>query len=194
MRRFAPQLFAQLFCISLILVFFSNSQGQAPFPVTSQQQADNRLRALENLRRQPSQPFDLDQRLIQLAQLSLMNDFRALQMIHNKMMTRMFDRPAGKSMSPTEIRSSLGEIKKVAERLRSSFGFPKIKIKPAEPTNKTALAHGLLQLDKAVMSFVENPMFQQSRVFDIELASRAGRDLSEVLRLTDELRKLVTSP
>lgn len=103
-------------------------------------------------------------------------------------MTRVFDRPGGKNMTQSEIRSSLGDIKKIAERLRSSFGFPKIK--PSEATNDIGLAMGLLQLDKAVMSFVENPMFQQTRVYDIELASRAGKDLGEVLRLVDELRRV----
>ena len=95
--------------------------------------------------------------------------------------------PQLRQITNKEIRSSLGEIKKLAERLRSSFGIPKIK---AEAEPDVALVPGLLQLNKAVVSFVDNPLFQQPRVYDAELASKAGKDLSEVLRLADVLRKL----
>jgi hypothetical protein len=40
------------------------------------------------------------------------------------------------------------------------------------------------------MSFVDNPLFQQPRIFDAEMASRAAVDLSEVVRLTEVLRRL----
>ena len=99
----------------------------------------------------------------------------------------MFDPSATPRITNKEIRSSLGEIKTRAERLRESFGIPKIK---AKAENDVALTAGLRQLDGAVMSFVHNPMFQQHRVYDTELASQAGRDLGEVFRLVDALRKL----
>jgi hypothetical protein len=100
----------------------------------------------------------------------------------------MFAPTATEKMTQKEIRSSLGEIKKVAERLRSNFGFPKVEAD--EPVANLTLEPGLLQLDKAVMSFVENPLFQQPRVYDTELATRAGRDLCEVFRLAEALKKL----
>jgi hypothetical protein len=40
------------------------------------------------------------------------------------------------------------------------------------------------------MSFVENPLFKQPRVYDAELATQAGTDLNEIVRLSDLLRKL----
>ena len=99
----------------------------------------------------------------------------------------MFDRSSTQRITNKEIRSSLGKIKKLTERLRSSFGIPRIKAN-AEPD--LALAPGLLQLNQAVRSFVDNPMFQQRGVYDAELVSRAGKDVSEVLTLADALRKL----
>ena len=100
----------------------------------------------------------------------------------------MFGPPSTQTITNKEIRSSLGEIKKLAERLRFNFGIPKIKPK-GQPD--LGLVPGLEQLDKAVASFVENPMFQQSKVFDAELASKAGRDLSDVVRLAKMLRKVM---
>ena len=49
---------------------------------------------------------------------------------------------------------------------------------------------GLLLLDKSVMSFVENPLFQELRVYDPELATRASKDMSQILRLSEFLIRL----
>jgi hypothetical protein len=184
-RRFAPQLSAQLFCIFLVLFSVSNSQGQIPNRLTTQEQIQNRGWALESLRRQARLPPNAREK--RLDQVSLRNDFRQLQIANNELMARVFKSPASQRITNKEIRSSLGEIKKLAERLGSSLGLPKIKSK-AE--TEIALTHGLLQLDKAVMSFVDNPLFQQPKIFDAELASQAAGDLNDVLRLADVLRKL----
>lgn len=185
MRRFAPQLFAQLFCISLVLLSVSNSQGQIQSGLTTQQQIQNREWALESLRRQARlQPTAREKRL---DQVSLRNDFRQLQLTNNQLMARVFASPETETITNKEIRSSLGEIKKLAERLRDSFGIPKVK---PDAESEIALTPGLKKLDQAVMSFVDNPLFQRPRVYDAELASQAANDLGEVLRLADALRKL----
>ncbi|HEU4477142.1 MAG TPA: hypothetical protein VFR80_01410, partial [Pyrinomonadaceae bacterium] len=100
---------------------------------------------------------------------------------------RMFAPSSSPKLTNKEIRSNLGEIKKVAERLRFNFGIPKIKAK-TEPD--LTLIPGLQQLDQAVGSFVVNPLFQQRRVYDVELASKAAKDLGDVVRLADVLREL----
>ena len=146
--------------------------------------------ALERLKDQtPSHPYARDRRQVEA---SIRNDFRQLQIVNNNLMERMLDRSANRQISNKEIRSSLGEIKKLAERLRSNFGIPK-KTKPAAEPD-IALLSGLVQLHRAVVSFVDNPLFQQPRVYDAELASKAGEDLSEVMTLADLLRKLTKDP
>lgn len=185
MRRFAPQLFAQLFCIWLLMLFsFSASYGQTR--PTLQQQVQNRHVPLDSLYHLPRIQPTNSQRLQAIAVLR--NDFRQLQIVNNSLMLRVFEPGPTQKITNKEIRSSLGEIKKRAERVGYSFGIPKIK---ATQETDVALAVGLRQLDKAVMSFVYNPLFQQSRIYDPELESRAAKDLSEVLRLADALRKLV---
>jgi hypothetical protein len=190
-RRFAPQLFAQLFCISLFVFAVSNSQGQSPNAPNTQTQIANRELALRTLvpnsRSATIQYYD---RLRLQAQVALQNDFRNLQIVNNQLMARVFEHSsiAYKEITQTEIRSRLGEIRKLAVRLRMNFGIPKLK--SSEPAESLALKPGLLELDKAVVSFVENPFFQQPKVYDSELVSQAGRDITEVLRLTDALRRL----
>jgi hypothetical protein len=184
-RRFAPQLFAQLCCISLLCFFVCNTHGQIRRRLTAQQPVQNREWALESLRRQARiRPAAREQLL---DQVSLKNDFRQIQITNNSLMAGVFERPATQRISNKEIRSSLGEIKKLAERLRSNLGLPR-----TEPSAETdvAVTEGLRQLDQALMSFVDNPLFQQPRVYDAEMALRAAGNLTEVVRLADLLRKL----
>jgi len=182
-RRFAPQPFAQVFFVCLCLLPAYNSEAQTR--PTPQQQVRNQQWSVERLREQtPPHPYARDRRR---AEASVRNDFRQLQIVNNNLMDRMFDQSSTQKITNKEIRSSLGEIKKLAERLRSNFGIPRIK---ANAEADVALAGGLLQLNKAIISFVDNPLFQQPRVYDTELASKAGKDLSEVLTLADVLRKL----
>jgi len=182
-RRFAPQLFAQLFCFSLVLFSFSESRGQTR--PTLPPRVQTRDWPLDTLRPAPEvqpHPRETLQTLV-----ALRNDFRQLQTINNDLMVRVFDPGTNEKITNKEIRSSLGEIKKLAERVGYSFGVPKIK---ATEETYVAFTAGLRQLDKAVMSFVRNPIFQQANTYDADLASQAGRDLSEVVRLVEVLRKL----
>ena len=182
MRRFAPRLFAQLFCITLLL--FSVSEIQAQLPI--QDQIRNRGPRLSDLAREVKIDEVRRQKLI--AQVALKEDYRKLQIVNNDLMKRVFKPTASETITQNQIRSRLGEIKKLAERLRSNFGLPEIQ--GDEPATNLALKPGLLQLDKTIMSFVDNPWLQELRVFDTELASQAAKDLSDVSRLAEALRKL----
>jgi hypothetical protein len=186
-RRFAPQLFAQLFGVALLLLPISITPGQTTGRPTSQQQVQNRDWARGNLRERVN--MGEYERALERAKLAMRDDFRNLQLVNLELMRRIF-KPAPavtQKITNKEIRSSLGEIGKLAERLRLNFGFSKIK---ADLANEITLTPGLLRLDDAIVSFVENPFFQQPRVYDIELVSRAEKDLGEVLRLVDVLREL----
>jgi hypothetical protein len=173
-RRFAPRLCAQLFCITLLMLFVSNSQAQ------------NREWSLSNIRREVTTAPLAREKL--LAQLALRNDFRKIQVVNNDLMKRVFKPTGTQNITPKEIRSRLSEIKNLAERLRESFGLPKVEAD--EPANDLALRPGLLQLDEAIIRFVDNPSLRESRVYDTELASQAAKDLNEVSRLAEALRRL----
>jgi len=170
-------------------LYVSVAQGQIPIrPGNPRQDIQNREWALGNIRsnRDPNSQFSREQKL---ALEALRDDFRKLQIINNDLMKRTF---VESKIKPKEIRESLGEMKKLAQRLRTSFNLPEPKVgdKDTVTDNNVTLSPGLLLLDQAVMRFVENPFFQQPRVLDMELVSRAGSDLNEILRLTDLLRKL----
>jgi hypothetical protein len=192
-RRFAPQLFAQLFCISAICLFVSSAQAQLPVKPNGTQDIQNREWALGNIRRETKTNTALADRERQLARLALQEDFRQLQVVNNSLMKRMFEPvSAAQKITRKEIRSSLGQIQKLVKRLQLNLAIPVVKNEPSAKevasVSKTELAPGLLQLDKAVMSFVENPLFQRPRVYDPELGLRAGKDVHDIVSLTDFLR------
>ena len=183
MRRFAPQLCAQVFCTTLLLLIcVSNSQAQPP----PHDRLENRRRTLSAIRRE-IKPEPLPREKL-LAQLAVRDDFRKLQVVNNDLMKRVFKPADNQTITPKEIRSRLGEIKKLAERLRESFALPKIETE--EAATSLTLKPGLLQLDQTIVSFVDNPSFRELRVYDTEQASQAAKDLNEVARLADALRKL----
>ena len=187
MRRFAPQLFAQVFCITVVLFSISISHGQTPSRPSSQEQIQNRDWSRGVLRdRLTTAQFERD---LERARLAMRDDFRKLQLVNNDLMLRVFKPvPEGaQKITNKEIRSSLGEIKKLAERLRLNFGF--VKTEPV-PSNETRVLPLLDQLDDTVVSFVQNPMFKAPRVYDVDLASRAEKDMGKILTLVDALRKL----
>ena len=184
MRRFAPQLFAQLFCFPLLLLLATDSRAQPPIkPATGRHVIQNRDLEYREVKIQIDPLYQL------LAEQALRSDFRKLQVLNIDLLKRVFRRSPDSDdvTSHKEINSTLGEIKKVASRLRSNLGVPKIE---ENAPYDTALAPGVLLLDKTITSFVENPLFQERRVVHPDLALRAGKDISEVVRLSDFLRKL----
>jgi hypothetical protein len=181
-RRFAPRLCASVFCTTLLLLCVSSSQAQLP----PQDRLENRRRTLSSIRREVTADPLAREKL--LAQLAVRDDFRKLQVVNNDLMKRVFKPAANQTITPKEIRSRLGEIKKLAQRLRESFSLPKIEAE--EEATAVGLKPGLLKLDETIVNFVDNPSFRELRVYDTEQVSQAAKDLSKVARLADALRRL----
>ena len=195
MRHISPQLCAQLSCISLLLIFSSVSVAQIrPLPGT-RPDMPNREWALGNLRKdiRPNVPIQQQARIL-LA--TLKDDFRQLQIVNNDLMQRTFVdlRKDPQAISGKEIRSILGEIRKRAERLRTNLRLPEVEIPEAERNQATdsthSLSSGLMALDRLVMKFVENPIFQQPGILDTEQSTRAAEDLCRIVLFAEALRKL----
>lgn len=194
MRRITPQLCAQLSCISLFLIFNSVSTAQVR-PVPGPRPAvSNHDWTLANIRKdlRPKVSVEREARIL-LA--TLKDDFRQLQIVNNDLMQRTLieSRKNPEAISNKEIRSSLGEMQKRADRLRTNLRLPEIQISKPEGQELASvpdLSKGLLALDQTVMKFVQNPIFQQPGILDAEKSTSAAEDLSRILRLTEVLRKL----
>lgn len=118
-------------------------------------------------------------------------DFTRIQVIDNEMMQTVFVK---KVFNIDSIDAATSEINKRALRLREYLVLPR----PAnetndgkqEPPNDEKEVRGrLVALDRAIIAFVNNPVFKQPQVFDTPSASQAGQDLAEIIQLSKELKR-----
>ena len=194
MRRITPQLCAQLSCISLFLIFNSASIAQVRPVAGTRPAVSNHDWTLANARKDVRPNISVE-RQARILLATLKDDFRQLQIVNNDLMQRTFidSRSNPEAITNKEIRSSLGEMQKRADRLRTNLRLPEIQISKPESQELASvpdLSKGLLVLDQTVMKFVKNPIFQQPGILDTEKSTSAAEDLSKILRLTEVLRKL----
>ncbi len=165
-----------------------------------QQSARDRTREMERverdqqllLKRLPAKKDDDSVRRAVLKQIN--EDFRNIQGLNNTMMANAW---AHEELEYGSISDSLSQIKSRATRLRSNLALPKAKdVKDVEEKQLDLARAGvkefreaLLLLDKSIMSFVTNPLFQKSNVVEVGLASRARQDLEVVIQLSGNLQK-----
>lgn len=119
-------------------------------------------------------------------------DFERIQFINREMMKSVF---AANLVDYQQILKTSAEIKKRATRLKANLAYPEPVVRegtrktmpvPDEEDIKLLLAH----LDKSLISFVTNPLFQlQQEVVDSRLAVKATGNLMEVIDFSDKVRK-----
>lgn len=121
------------------------------------------------------------------------DDFRALQALNNKMMSDTWARP---DLNYKYVSGMVAQIAKKAERLKSNLGLPQQNDEQknmkgrAEISSVQDFKTELLTLDRCVMSFVTNPIFQKTSIVELKMANQASRDLSTVIHLSKRLKKI----
>lgn len=117
-------------------------------------------------------------------------DFERIQLVNKELMTAVF---ANNILNQKQIVKATADIEKRAGRLRDNLAYPeppeanKTPIKTAE---KQDIRLALSKLDSAIMSFVNNPIFQTDRqVVNAELAIKVNEDLTTVMKLSDSVRR-----
>src|SRR5688572_9029084 len=100
----------------------------------------------------------------------------------------------GAPLDYARIRSEAAEVKRRALRLKESLLLPELndELEPeagAEISSPEGLKSAAASLNSVVNSFVWNPVFQSPGVIDLEKSSKAGRDLEEIIRLSEQIRR-----
>lgn len=117
-------------------------------------------------------------------------DFRDLQALNNKMMADAWMQDA---LDYPTITDMVSKIRGKASDLKDSLALPTGDHAEASkvPTVTSArqFREELLLLDKKVMSFVNNPVFQKANTMDVNLAKKASEDLEHVISLTLDLKQ-----
>jgi hypothetical protein len=118
-------------------------------------------------------------------------DFSRMQVVNNQMLQAAF---AAVRLDRKNILDATAEIRKRAGRLKTNLKLPapegsgEMTEASALPDDR-ALKESLLRLDRSIMSFVTNPLFQQTKVLDANLSTKASRDLEDIIELSRAIRK-----
>jgi hypothetical protein len=117
-------------------------------------------------------------------------DFERIQVINsNSLQSISFDLP----LDYGRVSEAAAEIKKRATRLKSNLfpSEPEGRAKQIEKqTNQQQDLKALLtELDKAIASFVHNPMFENIKIVNSQDSLRAERDLERIIDLSARTRK-----
>ena len=119
------------------------------------------------------------------------DDFRDLQSLNNKMMADAWMQDA---LDYSSITDMVSKIRGKANDLKDSLALPQSEnaqtaLKTPDITTVRQFREQLLLLDKTLMNFVTNPVFQAANTVDVNLAKKASEDLEHVISLTNDLKQ-----
>jgi IS30 family transposase len=121
-------------------------------------------------------------------------DFKALQVLNNRLMT---EATSTVEVNYKSLSKLLSEIGSKASRLKSNLRLPKVDIEKREERKMRLDAAGfrvaLEAFDKVVINFATNPIFQRINVVEMDLAKQASRDLSTIIDQSRKLKKSATT-
>jgi hypothetical protein len=136
-------------------------------------------------------PSDKESEATRLSRFKkIKDDFRDLQSLNNKMMA---DAWLHDTLDYSSIGEMISKIRGRANDLKDSLSLPEAE-NSTTPTKMPAIntvrqfREELLLLDKTIMQFVTNPVFQTANSVDVNQAKKASQDLEQVISLTDELK------
>lgn len=119
-------------------------------------------------------------------------DFKELQGLNNKMMADVWARP---SLDYGFVSDMVSRIRGKASRLKMNLNLPQPESSTVNHLSSRAIINSndfraeLMALDKTIMSFVSNPIFQKPNTIEIKQGADARRALETVIDLTDDLKK-----
>lgn len=120
-------------------------------------------------------------------------DFKALQVLNNRLMTEATSQGELNYKSLAKVLSEMGSK---ASRLKSNLLLPKAEVEKQKENERALDASGfkeaLQAFDKVVTSFATNGIFQKVNVMEVELAKKASLDLMSIIDQSARLKKAAT--
>ena len=185
-----PTRFRSLLILLALAVSFTCVEGQGRGP------NGERARAIERAEMDRlllwAVPKDKESESMRLSRLKkIKDDFRDLQSLNNKMMA---DAWLQDTLDYSVIADMVSKIRSKANDLKEGLSLPESKdsqtaSKTSAVTTGRQFREELLLLDKTIMSFVTNPVFQVANAVDVNLAKKASTDLEQVISLTVDLKQ-----
>ena len=178
----------QLMLIALTLVASSSVQGQRS---RNRDQARRIERAEMERLLLWAVPKDESESVRVSRFKKIKDDFRDLQALHNKMMAEAWMKD---TLDYSSIADTVSKIRGKANDLKEGLSLPasenpQADLKVPAVASVRQFREELLLLDKKIMSFVNNPVFQAANTVDVNLAKQASADLEHVMLLTVDLKQ-----
>ena len=129
----------------------------------------------------------------QAALKQINEDFKAIQVLNNNLSAALNYK--SEVLDYKAIANDLSQLGSKALRLQESLFLPKVELEKNDKLFNAVegaqqFREALTEFDKLVESFSKNPIFQQKNVMDIELASKASRDLELIIKQSKRLKKI----
>ena len=180
----------QLLVVVLLPAVSFSAQGQGRGP------NGDRARAIEQADMDRllmwAVPKDKESEAMRLSRFKkIKDDFRDLQSLNNKMMADAWMQDA---LDYSSIADMVSKIRGKASDLKDGLSLPEPE-KPGTPlpmptvTTVRQFREELLLLDKTLMRFVNNPVFQAANTVDVNQAKKASGDLEQVISLSADLKQ-----
>ncbi|HWS86531.1 MAG TPA: hypothetical protein VN282_06190 [Pyrinomonadaceae bacterium] len=132
-----------------------------------------------------------DRRSVEAAVEQMKDDFRRIQVVRNDVVRHL---QSGRPLDYKFISREAGEIHKRAGRLKTHLlrevpAGEKKEPPPLADIEGAQLTEALVRMCHRIDSFTENPLFKIPEVVDVKDAEKAGRDLRDILRLSEVIGK-----
>jgi hypothetical protein len=132
-----------------------------------------------------------DPRQAQAIAAQVKQDFERIQVVYNEIVLAM---SANKTLDYKFVSDSTTEIGKCARRLNANLVLPQPEEPHEHPTKPDDFNHeqmkpSLVAMLNHIVSFVTNPMFESSGVLDVNLSTRASRDLRKIIEYSDTIKE-----
>jgi hypothetical protein len=137
-------------------------------------------------------PKDKESEVMRLNRFKkIKDDFRDLQALNNKMMADAWMQDA---LDYAAVADMVSKIRGKANDLKDGLSLPEsensqTEVKMPAVTTVRQFREELLLLDKTLMRFVNNPVFQAANTVDLDLAKKASADLEQVISLTVDIKQ-----
>ena len=122
-----------------------------------------------------------------LAWSQIREDFKRIQVIDNDIAKH---RASSEILDTKLVEKAATEIHKCAARLQVNLMFPKETAAPGEKSqNEYQISTLLSGLSGLIKRFVNNPVFGEVEVLDVQAAAAAKRDLERIIELSEQIKK-----
>jgi hypothetical protein len=134
----------------------------------------------------------VDIKRTQQIRAELKEDFERIQAIYNSIVIAMSGKNA--VLDYKFVADQATEIKKRGLRLKTNLALPQPEDENEEEKKEEALTEeqmkpSLMSLCNHIYNFLTNPMFESTGAIDVELSTKASRELNEIIKLSEGIRK-----